>query len=214
MNKLIIVGAGGFGRETLQWALQSKENDVKWSVAGFIDDELDKLNGFDCSYTILGRILDWQPKPNERFVVAIGPPKTKKAIAARLAGEGAIFENIIHKTVTLATTAKLGCGIILCPNVVVSDNAVIDDHVGINISSSVGHDACVGAYATISSYCDITAGVSLGEGTFLGSSVCIVPQRKIGSNAYICAGSAVMNHVQPDTRVMGVPAKKFEIKTS
>ena len=214
MDKLIIVGAGGFGRETLQWALQSNENNKKWSVAGFIDDELDMLNGFDCSYTILGRILDWQPKSNERFVIAIGPPKTKKVIAARLAEKGAIFENIIHKTVTFATTAKLGCGIILCPNVVVSDNAIVDDHVAININSSIGHDACVGAYATISSYCDITAEVSLGEGVFLGSSVCIVPQRKIGNNAYICAGSAVMNNVQPDTKVMGVPAKKFEIKTS
>lgn len=212
MNKLIIVGAGGFGRETLQWALQSNENNVRWSVAGFIDDELDMLNGFDCSYAVLGRILDWQPKSNERFVIAVGPPKNKKMIATSLAKKGAIFENIIHKSVTLATTSKLGCGIILCPNVVVSDNAAIGDHVGINICSSVGHDACIGAYSTISSYCDITGEVSFGECVFLGSSVCIVPQRKIGSNAYICAGSAVMNNVQPDTRVMGVPAKRFEIK--
>ncbi len=214
MNKLIIVGAGGFGRETLQWALQSNENNVKWSFAGFIDDQLDKLNGFDCSYTVLGNILDWQPKPDERFVVAIGPPKTKKVIAVRLAEKGAVFENIIHKTVTLATTAKLGCGIILCPNVVVSDNATINDHVEINISSSVGHDACVGAYSTVSSYCDITGKVTLGEGVFLGSSVCIIPERKIGNNVYICAGSCVMNHVSPNTKVMGVPAKKFEIKTA
>jgi len=214
MNKLIIVGAGGFGRETLQWALQSNENNEKWSIAGFIDDRLDALNGFDCSHSILGRILDWEPKSEERFVISINPPKTRKKIAERLVEKGAIFENIIHKTVTIATTAKVGCGIILCPNVVVSDNAIINDHVGINISSSVGHDACVGAYSTISSYCDITGKVSLGECVFMGSSVCIIPERKIGNNVYICAGSCVMNHVSPNTKVMGVPAKKFEIKTA
>jgi len=214
VNRLIIVGAGGFGREALEWALQSKEDNVTWRVAGFIDDDPDVLHGFDVSYPILGRIFDWQPKPDERFVVAIGSPRTKKLIASRLAEKGAIFENVIHKTVTLATTARLGCGIILCPNVVISDHAIINDHTAININSSVGHDACVGVYATISSYCDITAKVSLGEGVFLGSSVCIVPRRKIGRNVYVCAGSVVMNDVQADAKVMGVPAKKFEIRTS
>ena len=213
MNKLIVVGAGGFGREALQWALQSDENDKKWRIVGFIDDRLDALNGFECPHSILGRILDWEPKSDERFVITINQPRTKKIIAEKLVEKGAIFENIIHKTVTIATTARLGCGIILCPNVVVSDNAIINDHVEINISSSVGHDACVGAYSTISSYCDITGKVSLGEGVFLGSSVSIIPDRKIGGNAYICAGSCVMNHVLPNTKVMGVPAKKFEIKS-
>jgi len=214
MNRLIIVGAGGFGRETLQWALQSNENNKKWSIGGFIDDRLDALNGLECSHSILGRILDWEPKSHERFVITVSSPRTKRIIGERLAEKGAIFENIIHKTVTIAKTAKLGVGIILCPNVVVSDNAIISDHVQINISSSVGHDACVGAYGTISSYCDITGKVSLGEGVFLGSSVCIIPERKIGNNVYICAGSCVMNHVSTNTKVMGVPAKKFEIKTA
>ena len=43
MNKLIIVGAGGFGREVLQWALQSNDYGKKWEIAGFLDDNLNKL---------------------------------------------------------------------------------------------------------------------------------------------------------------------------
>lgn len=212
LKKLIVVGAGGFGRETLQWALQSNENNLNWCIAGFIDDRLDALNGFSCPYPVLGKVIDWLPKPDERFVISIGSPKVKKLVSENLADKGAIFENIIHRSVILATTAKLGCGIILCPNVVVSDNANIDDHVLINIGSSVGHDAHVGSYSTISSFCDITGRVSLDESVFLGSSVCIIPGCKIGRDAYICAGSSVMNNISANKRVMGVPAKKFEIR--
>jgi sugar O-acyltransferase (sialic acid O-acetyltransferase NeuD family) len=210
--RLIVVGAGGFGREVIQWALQSNENNLKWIVAGFIDDLLYNSKSFSYSYPVLGKIVDWIPKPDERFVIAIGESNGKKSVATKLSERGAIFENIIHRSVTLATTAKLGSGIILCPNVVVSDNANIDDHVLINIGSSVGHDAHVGSYSTISSFCDITGRVSLDESVFLGSSVCIVPGCKIGRDAYICAGSSVMNNISANKRVMGVPAKKFEIK--
>jgi sugar O-acyltransferase (sialic acid O-acetyltransferase NeuD family) len=209
MSKLIIVGAGAFGREVLQWALQSNGG---WDVAGFIDDNLDALNGIDCPRPILGSLDEWQPKSDEVFVVSLGSPKSKKEAVTKLANRGAVFGNIIHNTATLATTVKLGCGIILCPNTVISDSATIGNHVAINIGSSIGHDVRIGDYSILSSLCDVTGGVSLGECTFLGSSVCIIPYRTIGDYAYVSAGSAVMNNVRPNTKVMGVPAKKFEIK--
>ena len=37
-NRLLIVGAGGFGREVLQWALDiQSQGDVDWEVGGFLD---------------------------------------------------------------------------------------------------------------------------------------------------------------------------------
>ena len=212
MNKLIIVGAGGFARETLQCALQSKDNNVNWVISGFISDDLDVLNGIECSYKILGKVHGWQPKADERFVIAIGSTVDKKRIATELAVKGAIFVNVIHKSVTIFPNAKLGCGVILCPNVFVSDNAVIYDHVAINHSSGIGHDAQVGAYTTISSFCDITGNVKVGESVFFGSSVSTIPKINIANDSYVCAGSVVMNNLKPHSRVMGVPAKNFAIK--
>ena len=42
MNNLIIVGAGGFGRELLQWAKDINKVEKKWIIKGFIDDTLEK----------------------------------------------------------------------------------------------------------------------------------------------------------------------------
>ena len=214
MNKLIIVGAGGFGREALQWALQSNDNNVKWKIVGFVSDNLDILQGKNCAFPILGRALSWQPKSDERFVIAIANPKHKEMLVDILTTKGAIFENIIHRTAILFPTTKLGQGVILCPHVIVSDSVVIGNHVMINNNSCIGHDTYVGDYTTINSLCDITGNVSVGKGVFISSSVNVTPRCNIGDHAYICAGSVVVNNIRQNTRVFGVPARKFEIKTT
>jgi len=213
MNKLIIVGAGGFGREVLQWALQSSAYNVHWEIAGFLDDDLSKLQGFECAYPILGKIADWQPKVDERFVLAVGASKDKEKIATLLAKRNAVFVNIIHPSVVITATARLGKGVILCPGVVISNHTVIADHVSVNINSCIGHDAVIGEYTTINSLCDITGNVVVGKGVFIGSSVSVIPSCRVGDGAYLCAGSVVMNDIPQNTRVFGVPAKKFMIKT-
>jgi|SRR3989339_361195 len=212
MNKLIIVGAGGFGREVLQWALQSNDYGKKWEIAGFLDDNLNKLDGFNCSYPILDKIINWQPKSNECFVMAIGSPKIKEKITASLTEKGAVFENVIHSSVVLASTVQLGQGVVLCPGVVISDKAVIGNHVSVNINTCIGHDVSIGDYVTINSLCDMTGDVVIGKNVFVSSSVSVIPGCKIGEEAYLCAGSVVMNNVPKKTRVLGVPAKKFEIR--
>jgi len=214
MYKLIIVGAGGFGREVLQWAWQSKDNNVRWKITGFLDDNLNKLQGFSCGYQVLGKISDWLPQEDERFVLAIGSPQDKEKIAALLTARGAVFTNVIHSNVIIAATAQLGDGVILCPGVVVSDHVKIGNHVSVNINSCIGHDASIGEYTTINSLCDVTGNVVVGNGVFISSSVSIIPRCKIGAHAYLCAGSVVMNDIAPNTRVLGVPAKKFAIKIS
>ena len=61
MKKIIIVGAGGFGRELLQWIkdinAQSKSGGV-WEIVGFIDDDLHALDGVEVDYPIVGSIRE------------------------------------------------------------------------------------------------------------------------------------------------------------
>ncbi|MEC1781329.1 PglD-related sugar-binding protein [Schinkia azotoformans] len=44
MKDLIIVGAGGHGREVLEWILDINEVKPTWNVLGFIDDDEKKLD--------------------------------------------------------------------------------------------------------------------------------------------------------------------------
>jgi hypothetical protein len=60
MQELIIVGAGGFGRELLQWVKDINKVKQKWIIRGFIDDNLKALDNYECDYNIIGGIEDWQ----------------------------------------------------------------------------------------------------------------------------------------------------------
>ena len=56
MKNLIIIGAGGCGREVLQWAKDINEKGKQWNIKGFIDDDINALNGKICSVEVLSRI--------------------------------------------------------------------------------------------------------------------------------------------------------------
>ena len=211
MQKLIIVGAGGCGRDVLHWAVDCTAAGADWQPLGFIDDNPQALSGLKCTHPLLGSITDWQPQEDQLFICAIADPALRRSIVSLLNDKGAHFTSLIHPTVRVVATATLGQGVILSPYVTVSDNAVVGDFVFVNLHSALGHDSHTGDYTTICSFCDVTGGVQLGPGVYLGSRVTVVPGVSIGEQAFLCAGSVVMNNIAPGVKVLGNPARVFSI---
>lgn len=210
MKEIIIVGAGGFGRELLQWIKDINEAEEKWIIKGFIDDDLSALDNYDCDYKIIGRIKDWKPNENEVFACAIANPQTKMKIVNELKLKGAKFDRIIHPRSNIGQFNSIGEGVVIYPKAGLTVNIRLDDFVTL-LSSGVGHDVTVGSFTTISSNCGINGHVSIGERVFIGSNAVIIPSRKIGNNAFIAAGSVVVTHIKDNTKVMGNPARKISI---
>ncbi len=208
MKELVIVGSGGFGREVLQWAKDVNKVRQKWLIKGFIDDNMNALDGFKCTHSIIGRIEDWNPSDKEVFACAIANPPIKEAVVAILKSKGCLFTSIIHPTAVIGDCNEIGEGLIAYPNSYITSNAKIGDFVSL-LSSGIGHDAVVGDYSTISSFCDIPRAVRIGKGVFLGSHVTIVPCRKIGNGSYLGAGSVVIRDVKDNIKVFGNPARKI-----
>jgi sugar O-acyltransferase (sialic acid O-acetyltransferase NeuD family) len=209
MKELIIVGAGGFGRELLQWVKDINEVEHKWHIKGFIDDNLKALDNIECDYKVIGRIKDWQPSENEVFALAIADPKTKEKVVSSLTARGATFETIIHPRARVGSFNKIGKGVVLYPRAGLTVNIKIGDFVTI-LSSGIGHDVTIDDYSTISSHCGINGNVQIGKRVFVGSNAVIVPSRKIGDDAFIGAGSVVISHIKQGVKVLGNPAKKIE----
>jgi sugar O-acyltransferase (sialic acid O-acetyltransferase NeuD family) len=209
MKELIIIGAGGFGREVLQYALDMKASSesIKWNIAGFIDDNLSALDGYECEYEVLGKISDHKISPNNVYLCAIGNPLIKMKICQDFLSRGAQFINIIHPTAQIGRTCKFGVGNVFCPYSVITTDVTIGDFVFINLHSSCGHDAVIQSGCTLSSYCDITGYVKLEQGVFLGSHASVCPSVNVGSYAKIGAGATVISDIPPNCTAVGVPAK-------
>lgn len=210
MKSLIIVGAGGLGREVLQWARDMNKLNEQWNIKGFLDDNPSALEGNKTGTPVLGSIIDWIPKNDEVFCCAIAAPLAKENIVKHLKSKGANFTSIIHPTSIIGDNNIIGEGLIAYPYSCITTDSVVGNFVTLLIST-VGHNVSVGDFTTISSYCDITGGVSLGKRVFLGSHVSIVPQRTVGNDAYIGAGSIVMTNIRDNKKVMGNPARTFTI---
>lgn len=208
MKELIIVGAGGLGREILQWIKDINKVELKWIVKGFIDDSSNPLKEKECSHTVLGTIKDWLPGDNEVFACAIANPEHKEQAVHNLKARGAVFISVIHPTAIIGEHNNIGEGLVMYPNARITVNVQVGDFVTL-LSSGIGHDVQIGDFSTISSYCAVTGGAFLGRKVFLGSHATVIPNVSVGDNVYIGAGSVVITNIQPSIRVMGNPARKF-----
>ena len=201
MKNLIIVCAGGFGREVYYMAKEIG----KWNIKGFIDDNMHVLDGMDIAVPLLGSISSWKVSEDEVFALGVSSPATKEKIVEIMKAKGASFETLISPRAHIIETATIGEGCIV--NGSIGDRVKIGNYVNI-MGSMIGQDSTIGDYSTTTGYTNI-ASAHLGRRVFVGSHAVVLNGKKVGDDAFVCAGSIVFNNVKSGTKVFGNPAKRF-----
>ena len=206
MKKILIVGAGGFGRELLQWIKDINAEKPTWEIGGFLDDNLQALDGVEIDYPVVGTISDWQPKDDEVFALAMGKPQLKRMVVEKLKSRGAHFAAVIHPTALVSPFAHYGEGLVMFPYSKLSCNSTVGDFVSI-LTTPIGHDNEIGDYTMISGGCNIVRNVKIGKDVFVAAGVCIAQDVVVKDGAYIGLGSVVLKDVKAGTKVFGKPAR-------
>jgi sugar O-acyltransferase (sialic acid O-acetyltransferase NeuD family) len=209
VKKLIIVGAGGLGREVHSWLKDWVEHNENYVIGGFLDDGSLSLNRFHHYADILSTIDAYVPADDELLLIAIGKPSDKKHVVEKLLAKGAQFFTLIHPTAIVGENVKIGRGVLVCPFSVLSVDLEIGDFVTVNSLCTVGHDTYIGNFSTLSGHCDLTGGAVLEDEVFMGSRSSVLPKVRVGKGAVVGAGSVVLRAVKPGDVVFGVPAKRI-----
>ena len=204
-RRILVVGAGGFGREVLQWARDAWPQ-YHDRIGGFLSADPHETGSTD-SLPILGDPAQFMPAADDGLLLAIGIPGIRRVVAEGLESRGGRFLTLVHPTAVVAENASLGSGTLLCPFVIVSDSAVTERCVLMNYFSSLGHDASAGAFAVLSPYAALGGGARVAEDVFLGIHAMVAPRKTVGRGSQISANSAAMNDVPPLSLVYGVPGR-------
>ena len=207
MKDIIIVGAGGFGREAYYLIKTINAVSTRWKIKGFINDIPVDLKSKKIDVPIIGTIKDWQPSENEVFVMGISSPVGKAKVAGILKQRGARFETLIHPKAEINETVEMGEGCVIGGRSIIGDCVVLGDFVHI-AGSSIGQDRQIGDFSTTTAFTNVATG-NIGKRVFVASHAVIL--KDVGDDAFVAAGSIVMSKVRAGMRVMGCPARKMEV---
>ena len=208
MENIVIIGAGGFGREVKMLIDQINEGLLQYNLLGFYDDSVQKgteVFGLE----VLGSIeeLNQVTKPTA-ISIAIGSPKVKKDIKDKLSNPMLSFPRLIHPSVVLGIPSEtIGIGAIICAGTIITVNITIGEFVILNLGCTVGHDTVIGNYCSFMPQSNIAGEVILGEAVYVGMGVGIINQVTVGNNVTLGAGSVVVKNIPSNCLAVGIPAK-------
>ncbi|MCU1499947.1 MAG: Acetyltransferase (isoleucine patch superfamily)-like protein [Acidimicrobiales bacterium] len=200
-----MVGCGGHGRETLE--LLAALGPAAPAVVGVVDDSLshpERLVPFGVDH--LGAV-DALASHGAVFVVAIGDPAVRRAVAERCEALAEPALALVHPGASLGSVVQVGPGTIISDRAVVTTNVRIGRHVQLNVGSVVSHDSVVEDYATLSPGVIVNGDVHIGAGAFLGTGAIVVRGHRVGAGAIVGAGAVVVADVPDGATVVGVPAR-------
>ena len=206
MKHLLIVGAGGFGREMYGAVLGSVGYGTDFDVKGFLDEKSDALAQFAGYPPVVGAPSSYAVEPDDVFVTALGSIASRRRCVAILEARGAQFAAIVHRTATIGPNVTVGDGSFIAPHVSLTADVSVGRHVSVFHSSSVGHDSRLLDFSHVYAQCSIGGSVVVGEGAAVYPGSVVAPRRKIGADAVVGAGSAVFLDVDPGVTVLGNPA--------
>lgn len=211
MKHLIIIGAGGFGREVYCSATESIGFGNEFDIKGFLDPDAHKLDGFEGYPPILGVEDSYPIEEDDVFVCAFGNVELKKKCCEKIISKGGSFITLIHKTAYVSKNVRIGNGCIVLAGARIHCDVTIGDFVVVQPYAIIGHDVQVGNWSLINALADCGGMSKVGEMCTINTTAFILPLSKIEDGATVGAESLVLRKVKAGQTVLGVPAKPLVI---
>lgn len=181
MEKLLLVGAGGFGRVVLEHASALYD-------CAFLDDGKAKVVD---GVQVIGTTQELQKffPEYKLLLVAIGNNKLRQSLYERAAVIGYSFPNLVHPSAYVSPRAHIGSGVIILNNAVIQNNAQIGNGCIINPGVEAHHDSTIGDYCLIYTNSVVRSLTHVGNRVWIGSTATIATSATVPDDAVVDDGS-------------------------
>lgn len=210
---LIVIGAGGFGRETLDvvHAVLADGTGPNYDLLGVLDsnpspENLIRLQLMGVEY--LGPEQEWlDGNEPTSYLVGIGNPFIRRHVSYRFDEAGYTAAYAIHPQSNLGSLSSIAPGLVVCAGAQISTNVRFGRHVHVNANATVGHDAILGDYTSLNPGAIVSGDVTIGNAVLVGAGAVVLQGLKVGGDSTVGAGACVTRDVEPSVIVKGVPAR-------
>ena len=206
MKDLIIVGAGGFGRELLTYI--ESDNPI-FQFKGFLDDRNNILDKTPRVPGIIGTPDTFVPGSNQVFMAAIGEPQARFKYTEHLRNIEVDFGHMVHPMAHMSKSSSIGRGSIIGPRVGVSVDVHIGEFTCIQEYTVIGHDAVIGDWCQINSHCTLSGNCRIGNFVKIGPNCVVLNGAVVEDHVTIGPGSVVYGRIKTGMTVLGNPARRF-----
>ncbi|WP_433955741.1 acetyltransferase [Janibacter indicus] len=206
-HDLVIIGAGGFGRETLDVVRAINDITPTWDVLGFADDALSEINSKRLNALSVPHLGGLTSIPNGTSVaVAVGNPTTRRAIVHSL-GDRYPFPALVHPTTVCGSQLRHGEGLIVLSGVSLGTNVTLGDHVHLNAHAVIGHDTRLHNFVSVNPNATISGECDVGEQTLIGATSTVLQGLTVGSRVTLGAAACLTKDSPDHATLVGVPAR-------
>lgn len=208
MKNIIIIGAGGVGKETAMLIEEINHVNPSWNLLGFVDDD-STLDGKTVNdYTVLGRVEVLNHFDQEIFVICtISNPSIKKMVIQKIVNPKLKFANLIHPNAVISKDIEMGEDIIIQAGCVITTNVKLGSHIQINPKCGIGHESTIMDYCSLYWNVHVSGNVTIEEGCVLGTNATVIQGLRVGAYSILGASANVIREVCPNSTMVGNPAK-------
>ncbi|MFF5973163.1 NeuD/PglB/VioB family sugar acetyltransferase [Streptomyces sp. NPDC012769] len=206
-GRLVIIGAGGFARETAQAALAAG-----LPLAGHLDDD-PALHGVALDgVPVLGGTERVPKLKDASFVVCVGNPRdyaSRARLVRRLGLPEHRYTTVVHPTASVSASSTVGRGTVLLAHAVLTASVRLGRHVAVMPQTVLTHDDEVGDLATLASGVRLGGGARIGRGGYIGAGALVREGVTVGDWSLVGMGSVVLADVPPGEVWAGSPARRL-----
>ncbi len=205
-EEVLIIGAGGHGRELRCWYERAAARQSLPRLIGFVDARKE-LHGTDVlGLPVLGDESWLAARRHVGVLLGLGLPRVRAAVVRRLAPLQLVYPSVIDPSAVLGRDVEVGQGVIVCANATVTTGVRLGDFSMVNFGATVGHDCRIGDWSSVSPGANLSGYTVLGEGVDLGAGAVTIPGKSIGQWSIIGAGAVVTSDIPDNVMAAGVPA--------
>jgi sugar O-acyltransferase (sialic acid O-acetyltransferase NeuD family) len=184
MNRILIVGAGGYGRSVADALLCTGTQ----TLAGFVDDRWPQLQQV-WTVQVLGTLTDLPRLRGEAdaVVIAIGNNAGRRHAFLQALAAGFAPATVVHPSATVSPRAFIGAGVTVMANAVIGCDAHIGEGVIVNAGAIVDHDAKLSAFSHVGVGACLAGAAELGDEAWLQEGCTLGPGQKVPAGVTVLA---------------------------